>query len=107
MKLTDTEKDQITKGLLGFAVLSLLEQGEQYGVQLLQNLQKTPFKTQPGTLYPLLNKLHKNGVITHRWETSAFGPARKYYQITPAGKKHLTALRKHWSEITNVIKEQL
>lgn len=103
MKLTETEKEQITKGVLGFAVMSQLEREEQYGIQLLGNLQKTPLKTKAGTLYPLLNKLHKTGAITHRWETSAFGPARKYYQITPAGKKHLSELRAHWKTITKVI----
>ena len=102
----NTYKEQLVKGVLSLAVLSVLEQDEMYGAELLKKLENTPFTTQAGTLYPLLNKMHKEGYITHRWQTSDFGPARKYYQISAAGKRNLVSLRAHWFAMTKVIKEQ-
>lgn len=106
MKNNNSEKDQLVKGVLSLAVLSVLEKRELYGVELLTVLENTPFRTQAGTLYPLLNKLHKHGFIKHRWQTSDFGPARKYYQLSSNGKKHLKLLRTYWEDMTQVIKEQ-
>lgn len=99
----DKEKEQITKGLLAFAVLVELSRKEQYGVELLESLVKTPFSTQAGTLYPLLSKMHRQGIITHRWETSPFGPARKYYQLTQEGRVHLKTLRSHWTKLNRIL----
>ena len=105
MKNNNSEKDQLVKGVLSLAVLSVIEKRELYGVELSTGLETIPFG-RAGTLYPLLNKLHKHGFIKHRWQTSDFGPARKYYQLSSNGKKHLKLLRTYWEDMTQVIKEQ-
>lgn len=104
--LQNKDKDQITNGLLSFALLSALSRQDQYGVELLTNLQSTPFTTQAGTLYPLLNRLQRRGLITHSWVESPSGPPRKYYRLTISGQKHLKNLRVFWSELSKQLSEE-
>lgn len=39
-----------------------------------------------GTIYPLLSRLQKDGLLEHEWVESELGPPRKYYKITPYGQ---------------------
>jgi PadR family transcriptional regulator, regulatory protein PadR len=97
------DKDQITKGTLLFAVLVSLNASSQYGAELLEALGNTPFKTQAGTLYPLLNKLLRDGLIKYKWVESPVGPPRKYYKLTKPGIEHLTGLKQHWAQLNNYL----
>ena len=75
----------LRRGLLEFAVLTTLSTGRHYAGDVLGRLAETPFATQEGTLYPLLSKMRRDGLLDHEWEESDSGPPRKYYRVTEAG----------------------
>jgi PadR family transcriptional regulator PadR len=83
------EQQQIIRGMLQIAVLTELEYGRKYGAQLLVALSKTPFSSKVGTLYPLLNRMEKNGLLSCNWHMTAGQTPRKYYQVTALGQKKL------------------
>jgi PadR family transcriptional regulator, regulatory protein PadR len=58
-----------------------------------------------GTLYPLLTRLRKLGILNYRWEESDSGPPRKYYSLTDEGKKLVEELSKSWEELKNAVEK--
>jgi PadR family transcriptional regulator, regulatory protein PadR len=78
---------QVRKGVLELAVLSLLCDKPKYGSQLVEELSAQPaLAITAGTVYPLLARLAKGGVVATHWEESPSGPPRKYYALTPSGR---------------------
>ncbi len=90
--------DPIRKGLLEFAVLTVIASKKVYAADILAILITTEFQTQEGTLYPLLSRLRREGVVEYDWVESDVGPPRKYYRLTDKGKEQLGALRTYWQQ---------
>lgn len=88
----DSILNEMRKGLLVLAVLQLLHHSPLYTAEMLKRLNNTEFKTQEGTLYPLLSRLKRQGLIDHEWVESKSGPPRKYYRLSDAGKIHADML---------------
>lgn len=85
---------QMLKGVLQGSVLAILSQRETYGYEIVQALEKYGFGAiSEGTVYPLLLRLEKGGLIRARFRTSDLGPRRKYYTLTPAGQEELARFR--------------
>jgi PadR family transcriptional regulator PadR len=104
--MTDEQKfSSIRKGLLEFLVLTIISARTVYVADILKRLSATDFATQEGTLYPLLSKLRREGLVNYEWQESESGPPRKYYGLTSAGKKHLTELDQYWAGITRTVTE--
>lgn len=79
---------QVRKGLLELCILNALTEKECYGYELVKTLVGIPgLGVTEGTLYPLLSRLRMQGLISSRLEESTEGPARKYYSLTPSGRK--------------------
>ena len=77
---------QMRKGVLDLCILKALASGECYGYALVKSLVAIPgIGVAEGSIYPLLSRLKKQGLVTTRLEESTEGPARKYYRLTPAG----------------------
>lgn len=90
-------RNQWLRGVLDLCVLALLSQGESYGYQLAQSLERVGLGTiQGGTLYPVLLRLQRTGSVTTRWQEGDGGPARKYYRITEAGRAGLARDGTDW-----------
>ncbi len=89
----------LRKGLLEFAVLSVISHHEAYAADILSSLASTPFATSEGTLYPLLSRLKREEYVSYEWAESETGPPRKYYQLTPTGTKRLGQLHEYWSDL--------
>ena len=88
---------QLRRGVLEFCVLALLRDGERYAVELVHELgSKDGLVTSEGTLYPLLSRLRREGVVTTTWRESSGGPPRRYYALTPAGRSVLNAFSDEW-----------
>ncbi|MBM0277843.1 PadR family transcriptional regulator [Micromonospora tarensis] len=84
-------RGQWLRGVLDICVLALLAEQESYGYQLAQALDAVGVgPIQGGTLYPVLLRLQKTGLVTAEWREGTAGPARKYYRLTDHGH---TALR--------------
>ena len=95
----------IRKGLLEFLILKIIASDKVYVADMLSRLSATAFKTQEGTLYPLLSKLRREGLVDYEWQESDAGPPRKYYQLTPKGKSQLAELSAYWKDINATINQ--
>jgi PadR family transcriptional regulator PadR len=93
----------IRKGLLEFLVLRIVARDTVYVADILQRLSGTEFATQEGTLYPLLSRLRRDGLVDYEWQESEAGPPRKYYRLTPRGRAHLRDLQDYWRDINATI----
>jgi PadR family transcriptional regulator PadR len=99
----DQKFSPIRKGLLEFLVLKIISGTTVYVADILKRLSGTEFATQEGTLYPLLSKLRREGLVDYEWQESGAGPPRKYYRLTAAGQSHLTQLDEYWARINKTI----
>ncbi|MEJ3748347.1 PadR family transcriptional regulator [Actinomycetes bacterium KLBMP 9797] len=91
-------RGQWLRGVLDVCVLALLSQRESYGYELAQALDQAGLgQIQGGTLYPVLLRLQRTGLVTAHWREGGAGPARKYYVLTPSGEQTLRRLAADWS----------
>jgi PadR family transcriptional regulator PadR len=93
----------IRKGLLEFLILKIVAADRVYVADILQRLATTEFATQEGTLYPLLSRMRRDGLLDYEWRESDAGPPRKYYGLTAAGQAQLTELTAYWQQINATI----
>lgn len=100
---TENTQAQMRKGILEFCILSILNNGEAYPSEILEQLKNAKLIVVEGTLYPLLTRLKNMELLSYRWEESTSGPPRKYYAITAAGKQVLQALTTTWDELQNAV----
>lgn len=93
-------KSQVKKGTLAFIVLNVLKGKEFYGYELIEEVKKfTSIEIAEGTLYPLMNRLKKEGLVTSKWVEQASGIPRKYYVLTNVGEKTLSEMQEYWSDL--------
>ncbi len=97
---------QFKKGVLEIGVLSLLQQKDYYGYELVQIISKT-IEISEGTLYPLLRRLKKEGFLKTYLKESKEGPSRKYYQLTNKGKEKAKKMKTEWKEFVKKIEKIL
>jgi PadR family transcriptional regulator PadR len=95
----------IRKGLLEFLILKIIASDKVYVADMLSRLSETEFKTQEGTLYPLLSKLRREGLVDYEWQESDAGPPRKYYELTARGTSQLAELNAYWKDINATINQ--
>ena len=95
----------LRKGLLEFAILRIIERQSVYVADMLAKLSATPFATQEGTLYPLLSKMRREGLVDYEWRESEAGPPRKYYTLTAKGQAQLGELDDYWKHINKTISQ--
>jgi len=93
----------IRKGLLEFLILKIIASDKVYVADMLQRLGRTEFATQEGTLYPLLSKMRRDGLLDYEWQESDVGPPRKYYELTPRGQAQLGELTDYWKRLNATI----
>jgi PadR family transcriptional regulator PadR len=93
----------IRKGLLEFLVLKIVAGDQVYAADILARLRDTEFATQEGTLYPLLSKLRRAGLLDYQWVESEAGPPRKYYRLTAAGRAWLGELTAYWKTLHDTV----
>jgi PadR family transcriptional regulator PadR len=101
--IVDAKFSAIRKGLLEYTVLRVISGSEVYAADILKRLAATEFATQEGTLYPLLSKLRRDGLVDYQWQESEAGPPRKYYRLTTAGKSQLAELDDYWARLNRQI----
>lgn len=103
MDKPDEQFAGLRKGLLEFAILSIVSGRTVYVGDILAALAPTPFATQEGTLYPLLSKLRREDLVDYEWVESAQGPPRKYYRLTDKGAARLDELAAYWRRLTDTL----
>ena len=100
MKLENTQI-QMRKGILEFCILQIISREEVYASDMLEELTSVKIMVVEGTLYPLLTRLRKAGLVDYKWVESSSGPPRKYYTITKDGTDFLKNLQVTWKELVN------
>ena len=104
----DDRTSQIRKGVVELAVLGLLAHGTRYGSQIVDELSGRPaLALTPGTVYPLLSRLLRAGLIRSTWQESPVGPPRKYYRLTQAGQAAERDLRSAWDSVRDTLDDLL
>lgn len=95
---------QMRRGTLQYCVLALLGEEERYGFDLVRGLaQMNGMVTSEGTIYPLLSRLRRDGLVESTWRESPSGPPRRYYRLTPAGRGALEAFRLEWRRFRGAV----
>jgi PadR family transcriptional regulator PadR len=95
----------IRKGLLEFVILKVIDADRVYVADMLKKLAGTEFATQEGTLYPLLSRMRRDGLVDYEWKESESGPPRKYYELTASGRAQLAELADYWNIINRTIED--
>ena len=88
---------QLRKGLLEFCILNAMSTQRAYGydvVRLLRGIDGLVISE--GTIYPILSRLKREGLVRSELEESPAGPARKYYELTDAGRELLAMMNGTW-----------
>ncbi|WP_299166239.1 PadR family transcriptional regulator [uncultured Arthrobacter sp.] len=93
-------RNELARGTLSFAALSVLSHEEVHGYELLIRLRECGFgHIKGGVMYPILARLESEGLVSHAWDTTNPGPARKILRLTPEGQAELAEARRAWQEI--------
>jgi PadR family transcriptional regulator PadR len=95
---------QLKKGILTQCVL-LTAEHPFYTSELLAKLESAELDIVEGTIYPLLSRLSREGLLAHEWQESKGGPPRKYYQITDYGQAVRAHLTTSIKKLNKVIKQ--
>ncbi len=99
----DNVKSQMRKGILEYCILLLLHNEKAYTSNIISWLKEAQLIVVEGTLYPLLNRLKKEGVLDYEWIESTQGPPRKYYYLTEVGEDFLKELDSSWNQLNETI----
>lgn len=94
----DKLMQELKRGTLTIGVLSQLHK-PQYGYSLVALLEEKNFQVEAGTLYPLLRRLEKQGLLESKWDTNETRP-RKYYMLSKTGEEVYGQLVKEWKALT-------
>lgn len=95
---------QMRRGTLQYCVLALLAKDERYGFDLVRALAEVDgMVTSEGTIYPLLSRLRRDGLVDSTWRESTSGPPRRYYRLSPAGKTALQAFTHEWRRFRDAV----
>ena len=101
---------KIDKELVGAStallVLGVLAREPSYGYRIVRRVNEEAagmFVWQEGTIYPVLHRLEKDGLVRAQWRTADTGRERKYYSITAEGKRALAGQTEQWSAFHNLV----
>lgn len=94
---------ELSRGVVEHCVLALLREGESYAFELVRVLGHRDLVTSEGTIYPLLARLRRDGLVSTTWRESVSGPPRRYYEITANGQVVLDAFLADWTHFRDAV----
>ncbi|MCI8440952.1 MAG: PadR family transcriptional regulator [Provencibacterium sp.] len=100
----------LVSGSMSMLVLKLLEDGDKYGYQMIEELQRRSddtFHLKAGTLYPLLHSLEEKGLVSAYERESDSGKPRRYYRLNRQGKAALKEKESAWEQYTQAVRQVL
>jgi len=96
----DNWSTQLRKGMLELGILNTICRRRRYGYGIVRRLRQIEgLAISEGTIYPILSRLKREGLVRTSIEESQEGPPRKYYELTDAGMEMLIAMNSHWQSI--------
>ena len=97
---------ELLQGTLDLLILRTLVLGRSHGHAIAKHIQRTSedlLQVETGSLYPALHRLEAKGWIAASWDLSEKGKRARYYRLTPAGRKHLSAEQSKWQALSRAI----
>lgn len=99
---------QMLKGILEGCLLAVISEEEVYGYEMTKKLELYGFNmVSEGSIYPLLIRMKKDGLVTTTTKSSESGPKRKYYSLTDKGKQQLVTFIGIWGNISSSVNKLL
>ena len=96
---------QLRKGFLAYCVLLICGESAKYTSDIILQLRGAELVVVEGTIYPLLSRLQKDGLLAHEWQESEQGPPRKYYQTTDFGGAVASRTTKKIAELNTALEK--
>ena len=94
---------QLRKGFLAYCVLLICGGSAKYTSDIITQLREAELVVVEGTIYPLLSRLQKDGLLAHEWQESEQGPPRKYYKLTDFGRDVVARLGGHIKTLNSTL----
>src|SRR5579871_3541783 len=97
---------ELLQGTLDLLILRTLLTGPSHGHAIAKSIQRTSeelLQVETGSLYPALHRLEAKGWIDASWELSDKGKRARFYHLTDAGRKNLTAEQSKWDALTRAM----
>lgn len=96
---------QMRKGFIAYCVLKVCSNKPVYTSDIIKDLQAAELVVVEGTIYPLLSRLQREGLLSHQWRESEQGPPRKYYTITDFGREVMEIVGENIANLNKTIKK--
>jgi len=96
----------LLQGTLDLLILRTLLTGPSHGHAIAKHIQRTSenlLQVETGSLYPALHRLEAKGWVGASWDHSEKGKRARFYRLTAAGRKHLTAEQSRWQALSRAI----
>ena len=111
VQYSDEDRDrritQLRKGILELAVMGVLYHERHYGYSLVRALTETgSISLKEGTIYPILARLDRDGLVRSEWVESDQGPPRKYYALTSSGRQMFDELSKELDLLISLVQQK-
>jgi PadR family transcriptional regulator PadR len=104
----DRWEAQLRKGALEMAALASLWGGRLYGLEIIRFLERhSRLVLAEGTVYPILNRLKTEGMLTSEWVEAEAGHPRKYYSLTAEGRERLRLMAQAWASFSQGLSQLL
>jgi PadR family transcriptional regulator PadR len=100
------EAGEILQGTLDMLILRTLVMGPAHGhtiAQVIEQTSENALEVEQGSLYPALHRLADRGLVSAEWGVSENNRKAKFYQLTPKGRRELTAAAGRWRKMTRAI----
>ena len=111
MPRESTDRIELLQGTLDMLILRTLLFGAAHGHQVAKHIQRATdevLQVEHGSLYPALHRLERKGWVVSKWEMAKDRNREfKYYRLTPAGRKRLTAEESKWKQLAGAIARAL
>jgi len=111
VQYSDEDRDrrvtQLRKGILELAVMGVLYNERHYGYSLVRALTESgSISLKEGTIYPILARLDRDGLVRSEWVESDQGPPRKYYALTLSGRQLFDELSKELDLLISMVQQR-
>ncbi len=108
MATLDGRRSQLLRGVLDLCLLAVIDEGPAYGYEMTKRLRARGMSiVGEGSIYPLLGRLERDGLVETRREASNGGPPRKYYSLSADGKRSLDGGVEEWKTARDAIDRAL